>query len=125
MEFAVLTSPLWWIARQWLRFLTGLVIIAAALGVSQPGADQAAADRPAPGAHASGGPAVTSADAASFAVAGVVVEAASSAESAPIVVATVPARVEPQWSAPVAVPASVAVPVSADVAPVGQRAPPV
>jgi hypothetical protein len=40
VDYAVPTSPLWWMARQWLRFLTGLVVLAIALGVSQAGVDE-------------------------------------------------------------------------------------
>jgi hypothetical protein len=112
MDFAVLTSPLWWMARQWLRFLTGLVIIAAALGVSQPGADQAA-DRPVLVAPAVPGAAAADAGAVRPSIVEVLVEPDS------IVVAPAPARARQQR------PVSTGMPASADVSSAGQRAPPV
>lgn len=39
MDAAVPTSSMWWMARQWLRLLTGLVALAVALGAVQPDID--------------------------------------------------------------------------------------
>jgi hypothetical protein len=111
--FAVPTSPVWWMARQWLRFLTGLMIIAVALGVSQISGDERASARSVETIPVAAVEAPVSPDSdAGISIVESVVEPAA------IVVLRAPAAVrQPR-------PAHDATPVSVDVSPVGQRAPP-
>lgn len=113
MDAAALTCPAWWIARHWLRFLTGLAIIAVALGPAR--VEPAVTVPPTPALAAEAVP-VAGVEPQRPAVAPG--EERSIVEPDPIVVAQAPTRVRQQRPAPVALP------VSMHVSPFGQRAPP-
>jgi hypothetical protein len=123
VDFAVLTRPVWWLARQWLRFLTGLAIIAVALG---PVRLAAVTVQAAPAVTVDAAPAaigvapVAGVEPLRPAIASGVdrttVDPDLIVDRAPIAVPQAPVRVQR--------PAHLAEPASADVAPVGPRAPP-
>lgn len=131
MDVAVLTSPVWWVARHWLRLLTALAVVAAALGPVRLAPAVAAEPTPAaaaqalPTAAAPAPPTVVMPAPPTAPVARAASDAGTTATTDHIVAEQDPvAAAQPHARPRQQLPPPVARPASADVAPVGRRAPP-